>query len=241
MTDAAVLEAKQLTKTFQSENETVHVFKGIDFVLFPGERVAITGASGSGKTTLLHCLAGLEIATSGQVCWGEQEISAQSEQVRGELRNRYLGFVFQFHHLINELSAEENVALPALMQGLKRQEAMTRARALLERVGLSHRLDHRPGTLSGGERQRVALVRALVNRPTFVLADEPTGNLDQQTAQSVQALLLELSREYQTAFLIVTHDHRFAESSDRSLRLTSEGLSAESESLMPGSDPGVDA
>jgi lipoprotein-releasing system ATP-binding protein len=215
-----VLACDNLTKYFQQGDARVDVLKGIDLKIHPGERVAIVGASGSGKTTLLQLLGGLDLPTSGTVRIAGQEISQLSDKQRGDLRNRALGFVYQFHHLLPEFTALENVAMPLLIRRVSVEEARAQARQLLERVGLGARLEHRPGQLSGGERQRAAVARALVTRPPVVLADEPTGNLDGANARQVFELMLELNRELGTALIIVTHAPELAAQLQRSLTLS---------------------
>ena len=225
----AVLQCRQLGKSYEEGPQTVQVLKGVELELKPGERAAIVGTSGSGKTTLLNLLGGLDNPTEGSVWLAGEELSALNEKARGLLRNRAMGFVYQFHHLLSEFSALENVCMPLLIARTPIPEAKRRATELLERVGLGHRLNHKPAELSGGERQRVAIARALVNKPALVLLDEPTGNLDHNTARGIQELMRELSVSLQTAFSVVTHDLALARQMDRVLHLEGGRLVARDE------------
>ena len=214
-----VLECRKLSKEYAVGPQSLQVLDNVDLLLHAGERVAIVGSSGSGKTTLLNMLGGLDTPTRGEVWLAGRQMSALKESERGRMRNSELGFVYQFHHLLPEFTALENVMLPVLLGQADVKQAGARARELLEAVGLGHRLDHKPGELSGGERQRAAVARALVNRPACVLGDEPTGNLDEKTAATVFELMLGLNREQGTSLVVVTHDRGLARRLDRVMEL----------------------
>ncbi len=214
-----VVRAEGLGKTYAEGRMHTPVFDGLDLRIDAGETVAILGASGAGKSTLLHLLGGLDTPTAGEVYVTGRQMSTLSDAARGQLRNRALGFVYQFHHLLPEFTALENVMLPVLLAGSEVRAARQRASTLLESVGLGHRLEHKPGELSGGERQRAAVARALVNDPACVLGDEPTGNLDEKTAATVFEIMLELNRAKRTSLVLVTHDRRLARRLDRVLEL----------------------
>ena len=224
MTDNHVLSCRGVSRRFREGASTLEVLSSVELEIGSAERVAIIGASGSGKSTLLQILGGLDDPDDGDVRILGQSLKDAGEREKGELRNRYIGFVYQFHHLLPEFSAEENVAMPLLIRRESRQDALPKARDLLERVGLGERLTHKPGELSGGERQRAAVARALITRPKLVLADEPTGNLDAGNGEHVLRLMLELNEELETSLVIVTHDHGIAAQMDRVLVLENGAL-----------------
>jgi lipoprotein-releasing system ATP-binding protein len=223
-----VIDCRNVSKTFDEGPLTVEVLNGINFQVSRGEQVAIVGASGSGKSTLLHILGGLAEPTSGSVFVDGHEISKLSHKARGDLRNEALGFVYQFHHLLQEFTALENVAMPLLIRRIDADEALETARDILDRVGLAKRVGHKPGELSGGERQRAAIARAMVTRPKCIMADEPTGNLDSHTADAIHQLLLELNRENQTSLIVVTHDMALARKTGKIVSIEDGELSVRS-------------
>ncbi|MGD8568134.1 MAG: lipoprotein-releasing ABC transporter ATP-binding protein LolD [Gammaproteobacteria bacterium] len=230
MSDAPVvntIECQDVCKTFSEGSLAVEVLKGVNLAVKPGEQVAIMGSSGSGKSTLLHLLSGLDSCTSGTVSINGKKISSLDETARGQLRNNYLGFVYQFHHLLPEFTALENVGMPLLIRGEAPKIVKEKASDMLARVGLAERLEHKPGELSGGERQRTAIARALITNPICVLADEPTGNLDNKTAHVIYELMLSLNNEFGTAIIMVTHDADLAKHMERILVLENGVLQAQ--------------
>jgi lipoprotein-releasing system ATP-binding protein len=218
-TRGAVLECRGVVRRFLEGDSTLEVLSGVDLFVKPAERLAIVGASGSGKTTLLQIMGGLDEPSQGDVLVDGRTMAHIDEASKGTLRNQYIGFVYQFHHLLPEFSAVENVAMPLMIRGITKSDALAQAGELLSRVGLGERLSHKPGELSGGERQRAAVARALITRPKLVLADEPTGNLDAGNGEHVLRLMLELNAELHTSLVVVTHDHSIAEQMDRILVL----------------------
>lgn len=233
-----MLECHRLSKTYTQGPEDVQVLEDVNLRVYAGERIAIVGTSGSGKTTLLNLLGGLDLPSSGEVHIAGMNLAAMNETQRGQMRNRYLGFVYQFHHLLGEFSALENVCMPLLIAGVDVSTAAMRGKAILERVGLGHRLEHKPSELSGGERQRVAIARALVTEPRCVLLDEPTGNLDRQTAHEIHQLMAELNKQLATSFIVVTHDEEFARSLDKVLLLRNGKLEPQESTITVVPSPG---
>lgn len=221
-----VLRCKDLCKHYQQGPERLEILRDINLTIGQGERVAVVGPSGAGKTTLLHMLGGLDVPSSGSVELAGHNLATMNDRARSGLRNRELGFVYQFHHLLGEFTAAENAAMPRLIAGESRKQALAKAAEMLDKVGLGHRLKHRPAQLSGGERQRVAIARALINHPACVLLDEPTGNLDADTAHEVQHLLDTLNRDFAISLVVVTHDMNLAQRMDRVLSLKSGALEA---------------
>lgn len=229
-----VIECKQLGKSYQDGKNQVEVLKGVNLSVTQGEMLAIVGSSGSGKSTLLHILGTLDKASCGSVKIKGEEVAALSRNNQAEFRNQYLGFIYQFHHLLMEFTALENVAMPLLIKGVNKQQAKVTATDMLDKVGLAHRADHKPSELSGGERQRVAIARALVTKPALVLADEPTGNLDKHNAMKIYELLSRLNKELQTSFVVVTHDLDLAAKLGRSVQLD-DGVLSEA-TVKPGAE-----
>jgi lipoprotein-releasing system ATP-binding protein len=221
--NSTVVTCEQLEKTYSQGPQLVQVLQGVNLQVGRGERIAIVGSSGSGKTTLLNLLGGLDLPTGGRVTIAGKDLAQVDETERGILRNKHLGFVYQFHHLLGEFSALENVCMPLLIGNLSMTEAAERARVMLEKVGLDSRLQHKPSELSGGERQRVAIARALVTEPSCVLLDEPTGNLDRNTANEIHALMNDLNEKLEISFIVVTHDELLASSMERNF-LLADGL-----------------
>jgi lipoprotein-releasing system ATP-binding protein len=222
---APLISCSGLVKSFDHHGAAIEVLRGVDLLLGEEQSIAIVGASGSGKSTLLHLLAGLDQPTAGHISINGANLVSLDERERGALRNRTLGFIYQFHHLLPEFTAEENVAMPLLIRRGHYREALSRARGILRRVGLEHRVSHKPAEMSGGERQRTAIARAIVGRPSILLADEPTGNLDQKTAAGVQSLLLEINQEYGTRLVLATHDLNLARQTQQMFELRKGTLS----------------
>lgn len=221
----SIIECQNLSKSYHLAGEDISILKDINFKVKKGDTIAIIGSSGAGKSTLLNLLGGLDWASQGKVLVNGQDLSALNNKQLSNLRNEQLGFVYQFHHLLQEFNAVENVAMPLLIKGMKKSQAHKAAIAMLDNVGLANRLDHRPQNLSGGERQRVAIARAIVAEPACVLMDEPTGNLDEETAASIQGLITQLNQELHQSFIIVTHDTQIAKAQKYSYRLSKGSLS----------------
>ncbi len=219
MKQQAILEIENVCKSYHDGDATTQVLDNVNLTVYAGEQLAIVGSSGSGKSTLLHIIGTLDKPTSGRAMLEGEDLYQATSTRKNQIRNQDLGFIYQFHHLLPEFSAVENVAMPAFIQGVKRSVALEKAKQLLIRVGLAHRLNHTPSELSGGERQRVAIVRALINSPKLVLADEPTGNLDAKSGETIYQLIKELAEQLGTAFVIVTHDSQLAEKMDRQLQM----------------------
>ncbi len=234
-----LVSVQNVTKTFQHEGRSLEVLKGIDLDIGSGEMVTIVGPSGAGKSTLLHLIGTLDLPTEGRILYGGQDVTRLGSSDLAEFRNRSIGFVFQFHHLLPEFTALENVMMPGLIQGRRRYEA--RAKQLLDEVGLSERLTHRPGELSGGEQQRVALARALLMEPKLVLADEPSGNLDSQTSASVHSLFFDLNRRHGITFLIVTHSRDFADMMPRRVSMKDGRIDSDERRAQPLENQGKPA
>ena len=222
---APIISCSGLVKSFDHHGDAIQVLRGVDLLLGEEQSIAIVGASGTGKSTLLHLLAGLDQPTAGHISINGVDLGSLNERARSALRNRTLGFVYQFHHLLPEFTAQENVAMPLLIRRDRHKEALSRAQGVLRRVGLEHRLGHKPGQMSGGERQRTAIARAVVGEPTCLLADEPTGNLDQETAADVQSLLFELNQEHGTRLVLATHDLDLAHRTEQIFELRNGILS----------------
>jgi lipoprotein-releasing system ATP-binding protein len=218
-TQQALLQVQHVSKDYHDGEVTTQVLSGVDLIVYKGEQLAIVGSSGSGKSTLLHIMGTLDTPTSGTVLLDGEDLYQLSSDRQAQVRNQDLGFIYQFHHLLPEFTAIENVAMPAFIQGRDKNQALIDAKNLLERVGLAHRLQHIPAQLSGGERQRVAIARALINKPKLVLADEPTGNLDASSGDNVYLMIRELAQQFGTAFVVVTHDHKLAAKMDRQLTM----------------------
>lgn len=218
-TQTALLQVNHVSKQYHDGEVITHVLSGVDLTVYKGEQLAIVGSSGSGKSTLLHIMGTLDTPTSGSVTLDGEDLYQLSAARQAQVRNQDLGFIYQFHHLLPEFSALENVAMPAFIQGKDKKQTLADAQKLLERVGLGHRVNHIPAQLSGGERQRVAIARALINKPKLVLADEPTGNLDASSADNVYAMIRELAHQFDTAFVVVTHDYKLAAKMDRQLTM----------------------